>query len=117
MTITYNDKTYAVTGESIYKDFTIIADSLDDAVNILGELDGISTYTFNDVEYTDMVVTKRTITVATTITVGVTLRPKTEAEKAKEELETLRQAISELSGSVSKANATKIQTMLKGVSV
>jgi cell division protein ZapA (FtsZ GTPase activity inhibitor) len=117
MTITYNGKNYYVTGESIYKDFSIIADSLDDAVSILTELDGISTYIFNDVEYTDMVVTKRTITVARTITVGVTLRPKTEAEKAKEELETLRQAISELSGSVSKANATKIQTMLKGVSV
>jgi ArsR family metal-binding transcriptional regulator len=117
MNLIYNSKTYTVTDESIYRDFAIVVNSLDEAVNVLTEMDGISTYIFNEAECTGMVVTKRTITVSDTITVGVTLRQKTEAEKAKEELETLRQAISELSGSVSKDNATKIQTMLKGVSV
>lgn len=118
MTITYNDKTYAVTGESIYSDFAIIANDLDEAVEILTEFDGISTYTFNETECDNMVLIKRTITVTDAITVSVMLRHKSQTEIAQEEIESLRQALSDLSGSVSKANAAKIQNILsKGVSV
>ena len=118
MTITYNDKTYAVTGESIYSDFAIVVKDIDEAVAVLTEFDGISTYIFNEVERDNMVLIKRTITVTDVITVSVMLRHKTQTEMAQEELEALRQALSDLSGSVSKANATKIQNILsKGVSV
>lgn len=119
MTITYNDKTYAVTGESIYSDFAIVVKDIDEAVAVLTEFDGISTYTFNETECDNMVLMKRTITVTDVNTVvSVMLRHKTQTEMAREELEALRQALSGLSGSVSKANATKIQNILsKGVSV
>lgn len=118
MTITYNDKTYAVTGESIYSDFAIVVKDIDEAVAMLAEFDGISTYIFNEVEYDNMVLTKRTITVTdVNVIVSVMLRHKTQTEIAQEEIESLRQALSDLSGSVSKANATKIQNILsKGVS-
>ena len=118
MTITYNDKTYTVTGESIYSDFTIVAKDMDEAVATLAEFDGISTYIFNETECDNMVLIKRTITVTDVITVSVMLRHKSQTEIAQEEIESLRQALSDLSGSVSKANATKIQNILsKGVSV
>ena len=118
MTITYNDKTYTVTGESIYSDFAIAVKDIDEAVAILTEFDGISTYIFNEVEHDNMVLMKRTITVTDVITVEIMLRHKTQTEIAQEELEALRQALSDLSGSVSKANAAKIQNILsKGVSV
>lgn len=118
MTITYNDKTYTVTGESIYSDFAIVVKDMDEAVATLAEFDGISTYIFNEVEYDNMVLTKRTITVTdVNVIVSVMLRHKTQTEIAQEEIESLRQALSDLSGSVSKANATKIQNILsKGVS-
>ena len=118
MTITYNDKTYTVTGESIYSDFAIVVKDIDEAVAVLTEFDGISTYTFNETECDNMVLIKRTITVTDVITVSVMLRHKSQTEIAQEEIESLRQALSDLSGSVSKANATKIQNILsKGVSV
>ena len=118
MTITYNDKTYAVTGESIYSDFAIVVKDIDEAVAMLAEFDGISTYIFNEVEHDNMVLIKRTITVTdVNVIVSVMLRHKTQTEIAQEEIESLRQALSDLSGSVSKANAAKIQTILsKGVS-
>ena len=118
MTITYNEKTYAVTGESIYSDFAIVVKDIDEAVAVLAEFDGISTYIFNETECDNMVLTKRTITVTDVITVSVMLRHKTQTEIAQEEIESLRQALSDLSGSVSKANAAKIKNILsKGVSV
>ena len=118
MTITYNEKTYAVTGESIYSDFAIVVKDIDEAVSILAEFNGISTYIFNEAERDNMVLIKRTITVTDVITVSVMLRHKSQTEIAQEEIESLRQALSDLSGSVSKANATKIQNILsKGVSV
>ena len=118
MTITYNDKTYTVTGESIYSDFAIVVKDMDEAVATLAEFDGISTYIFNETKCDNMVLTKRTITVTDVITVSVMLRHKSQTEIAQEEIESLRQALSDLSGSVSKANATKIQNILsKGVSV
>ena len=118
MTITYNDKTYTVTGESIYSDFAIVVKDMDEAVATLAEFDGISTYIFNETECDNMVLIKRTITVTDVITVSVVLRHKSQTEIAQEEIESLRQALSDLSGSVSKANATKIQNILsKGGSV
>ncbi len=119
MTIVYNEKIYAVIGESIYSDFAIIAKNLDEAVKILTEFDGISTYIFNDTEHDNMVLMKRSITVTTdNIIVSIMLRHKTQTEIAQEELESLRQALSELSGSVSDTNAAKIQNILtKGVKV
>ena len=118
MTITYNEKTYAVTGESIYSDFAIVVKDMDEAVATLAEFDGISTYIFNETEHDNMVLIKRTIMVTdVNVIVSVMLRHKTQTEIAQEEIESLRQALSGLSGSVSKANAAKIQSILsKGVS-
>ena len=117
MTITYNNKTYTVTGESIYSDFAIVVQDMDEAVATLTEFDGISTYIFNETECDNMVLIKRTITVTNAIAVSVLLRHKTQTEIAQEEIESLRQVLSDISGSVSKANAAKIQTILsKGVS-
>ena len=101
------------------KNILIVVKDIDEAVAVLTEFDGISTYTFNETECDNMVLIKRTITVTDVNTVvSVMLRHKTQTEMAQEELEALRQALSDLSGSVSKANATKIQNILsKGVSV
>lgn len=117
MTIIVNDTSYTVTGYSIYKDFAIAVSSLDEACEVFNALDGVTEYTFNNVAYTDMVLAKRTITYDGSFTVQAVFRGKSKAEKAEEELTSLREAFENLSGTMSKTNAAKIQSVLtKGVS-
>lgn len=118
MILEYNGKAYEVTDESIYRDFFVIANGLEGACSIATELADMSNYTFNMVEYADMVVIKRTITITDSkTTVGVRLREKTAEEKAVEELQTLRSDIEDFASTASKTNAAKINAILtKGVS-
>lgn len=117
MILEYNDKTYEVTEESIYRDFFIDTYGLNVACSIAEELADMSSYTFNMIPYTDMVVTRRTIIMTEgKITVGVRLRGKTAEEKALEELQTLRSDIEDLASTSSKTNAAKLNAILtKGV--
>lgn len=115
MTITYNDNSYETTIESIYRDFSIYVNSLEEACELVNAFDGMSDYTFGEVSYTNMVVIKRSIIIETRIKVKVMLRQKTEAELAKEELVSLRTAMSELAGTVSKTNAAKINKVLSSI--
>lgn len=117
MTITVNDTSYTVTGDSIYKDFAIAVSSLDEACEVFNHFDGVTEYTFNNTTYTDMVVSKRAIIYDDSFTVRAVFRGKSRAEKAEEELVSLREALENLSGTMSKTNAAKIQSVLtKGVS-
>lgn len=118
MTLEYNDKTYTVTGESIYRDFSLVANSFEDGCQIFDELDGMNEYTFNLKHYTNMKLVKRAIVVdECNVIVRVVLRAMTEAELAKAELETLRADIQDFALTASKTNAAKINSILaKGVS-
>ena len=90
MTLIYNDKRYEVTAESIYCDFGISVGLLSNACDLVEELADMSSYTFNTVEYQNMVVKKRMITIDSDgITVRVILRQKTEAEIQLEQLQAL----------------------------
>jgi len=113
MTITFNDKTYDVEPDSIYSDFSIVADSLEDACEIVKSFDGVTDYTFNIDTYTNMVILRRSIAVVDdVITVRVKLREKTEAELAQEELEALRQAMADLATTTNKTTTAKINKIL-----
>ena len=118
MILEYNYKTYVVTEESIYRDFSVVAFDFDEACSIAEEFYNMSSYTFNLIPYTDMIVVKRTITITDSkVTVGVRLREKTAEEKAVEELQTLRSDIEDFAATASKTNAAKINAILtKGVS-
>ena len=114
MILEYNDKTYEVTEESIYRDFFINTYGLEGACSIAEELADMSNYIFNLIQYTDMVVVRRTITmVGESITVGVRLREKTTEEKAVEELQALRSDIEDFASTASKTNAAKLNAILK----
>lgn len=114
MTITYNKQTYEVTPDSIYCDFTVVADTIADACDILSSFDWMTAYTFGVDDYSDMVIVRRTIVVTdSNITVKVKLREKTEAEKAQEELEALRKAMEDLAATTSKTTSAKINDILE----
>ena len=118
MILEYNGKTYEVTEESVYRDFHIVTNGINEACSIAEEFAGVLSYTFNLIPYSDMVVIKRTITITDSkVTVGVRLRGKTAEEKAVEELQTLRSDIEEFASTASKTNAAKLNAILtKGVS-
>ena len=113
MILEYNNKTYDVTDESIYRDFSINTYGLEAACAIAEEFADMSDYTFNLISYTGMIVVRRTITIANdTFSVGVRLREKTAEEKAVEELQTLRSDIEGLASTSSKTNAAKLNAIL-----
>ena len=113
MILEYNDKKYEVTDESIYRDFSIITYGLEAACSIVEELSDMSSYTFNLIPYTDMIVVRRTITIINdTYSVGVRLREKTAEERVVEELQTLRSDIEDLASTSSKTNAAKLNAIL-----
>lgn len=117
MTFNYNGVTYTVTDDSIYRDFTIEVYSLEEACNIVNAFEGMTAYTFSATEYDNMIVTKRTITVAGNIYVNVKLRSKTRLEVMEEELNTLRNDIEDLATTTNKTTTAKINMILnKGVS-
>lgn len=114
MTIEYEGNKYNSTLESVYFDFAIKVSSLEEACAITQNMAELRKYTFDKVEHTDMVVTKRTITVdAKGITVRVVLREKTEAEKVREELEALKADISALVKAAPKSEAVKFNGLLE----
>lgn len=114
MILEYNGKTYEVTDESIYRDFAIETNGLNGACSIAEEFADMSSYTFNLIQYTDMIVVRRTIIITDDrITIGVRLREKTAMEKAAEEIQTLRSDIKALVSTSSKANADVPNEILK----
>jgi len=113
MTLEYNGKSYDVTGESIYRDFLLIAGSVEEGCRIVAELEGMTDYVFNLTPYSNMVVVKRAIVVTDTgTTVRVILRQKTDAELARAELNALRSDLESFAASASKTNAAKINKIL-----
>lgn len=117
MTITYNDNKYDVTSDSIYSDFSIKADSLADACQIVEAFNRVAEYTFGVDAHTDMVVVKRLISVTDSgITVRIKLRKKSDSEAIYEELTSLRQAMADLAKTTTKTTTAKINNLLnKGV--
>lgn len=117
MTLTYNGTDYTVSDNSIYRDITIEVDSLSDAVTLVESLDGMSEYTFNNVSHSGMVVIRRSITIDGDILVNVKLRKKSHNETLQEEIDTLRNAMQELSLTTNKTTTAKIKKILekKGV--
>lgn len=114
MTIEHNGLKYKTTLESVHFDFSIKVSSLEEACAVVNDMAKMSAYKFGEVEYTDMVVTKRTIVVDENgITVKIVLREKTEAEKVKEELEALKADISALVKTSSKSDAVKFSGILE----
>ncbi len=117
MTFNYNGVTYNVTDESIYRDFTIEVNTLEEACDIVNAFEGMTAYTFSATDYDNMVITKRTITVAGNISVNVKLRSKTRLEMMEEELNSLRSDIEDLATTTNKTTTAKINMILsKGVS-
>lgn len=117
MQLIYDDKKYRVTDESVYFDFSVTVESMDEACNLVDEFCGMSDYSFNEVSYTDMVVTRRGITLENDmITVNVRLRQKTPEELLRDELESLRSELKTIAESASKSDASRINALLeKGV--
>ena len=114
MTIEYDGRTYNSTVESVYFDFAIKVNNLEEACSIISNMADMRCYTFGKVEHIDMVVTKRVITMdANGITVRVVLREKTEAEKVREELEALKADISTLVKAAPKSEAVKFNGLLE----
>ena len=114
MTIEHNGLKYKTTLESVHFDFSIKVNSLEEACAIVNDMAKMNAYKFGEVEYTDMVVTKRTIIADENgITVKIVLREKTEAEKVREELEALKADISALVKTSSKSDAVKFTGILE----
>lgn len=117
MTFTYNDVTYTVTEDSIYRDFSIEVNTLEEGCAVINALEGMTDYTFSKVDYSGMMVTKRSIIVTGNIYVNVKLRNRSKREVMEDELNTLKNSMSELALNTNKTTATKINKLLsKGVS-
>lgn len=116
MTITYNDKTYIVTDESVFSDFYIVVASLDEACTIVAEFEGMSDYTFGKNAYTNMIVSKRSIVITDTIMVNVKLRQKKKVEVMQEEIDSLRAEMSKLAETTNKTTTAKINKILEKTS-
>lgn len=117
MTFNYNGVAYTVTDDSIYRDFSIEAYTMEEALSLVDAFEGMTDYTFMEEQYSNMVVTKRTIIVTNNIIVNVQLRKRTQREIAQQELEELRSAMSELALTTNKTTTAKINMLLsKGVS-
>lgn len=112
MTFNYNGVTYNVTDESIYRDFSIEVNTLEEACDIVNAFEGMTAYTFSATDYDNMVITKRTITVAGNIYVNVKLRKKTQLELMEEELNSLRSAMEDLATTTNKTTTAKINKIL-----
>jgi hypothetical protein len=105
MVVILNDKTYMVTDESIYSDFSIQADTIDDAVQIITDFENVDSYTFDMTEYTDMVVRRRIIIVDDAIAAKIQFRQRTSEEMLRSDLE-------DFASTASKTNAKKIEAIL-----
>lgn len=61
MTIVYSETSYEVTAESIYCDFGIKVNTIDEACTIINDLADMTDYTFNSIPYENMEFRKRMI--------------------------------------------------------
>lgn len=101
MTLEYNSKTYEVTGESVYSDFSVIATSLEEACSIVTELQGISSYTFSKTKYKGMAVKRMCINIDDGgYSVRVILRHQTKTEQLETELTDLRSAVADIADAI-----------------
>lgn len=116
MTITYNDKTYIVTDESVFSDFSISVATLDEACTIVAEFENMGDYTFGKNNYTNMVVSKRSIVITDMITVNIKLRQKKKVEVMQEEIDSLRAEMSKLAETTNKTTTAKINKILEKTS-
>ena len=99
MTFKYNGTMYTVEAESTYKEIVIAVKSLNAACNLINAVNGMTSYDFNLVSHSGMVVKRRQINIdGNRITVRIIMREQTEIEK-------IRSAISELD--VSEEDAAK----------
>lgn len=113
MTLEYNGSTYVTTQDSIYRDISIVVDSLDNACTLVKTFDGMSEYTFANTAYSGMLVTKRNISIGNDIVVSVKLRKKSEKESMQEEIKSLRSAMEELALTTNKTTTAKIKKILE----
>lgn len=115
MKITFEDVEYEATPESIYRDFSIEVESLEEACAVVKDLDGISDYTFGGDRYIGMVTAKTSIIIVNdSIKVNIVLRKKNDKELLKEELDSLKTTMEEIAlTSTNEVTATKIKTALK----
>lgn len=116
MTITYNDKTYTVTDESVFSDFSILVATLAEACTIVAEFENMGDYIFGKNNYTNMVVSKRSIVITDMITVNVKLRQKKKVEIMQEEIDSLRAEMSKLAETTNKTTTAKINKILEKTS-
>lgn len=113
MTFTYNGVEYIATNESIYRDISILVDSLENACTLVTTFKSMSDYNFMGTDYSNMVVEKRSIIVDSSIVVNIKLRKKSEKELMREEIETLRTAMKELAQTTNKTTTSKINRILE----
>ena len=77
MTFIYNEIPYEVTAESIYCDFGIKVNTIDEACTIINDLAEMETYTFNSTDYENMTLKKRMIVLDENgITVRIVMKQK-----------------------------------------
>lgn len=108
----FNGTEYQTNDESIYSDIGFTVADLAEAESLCNALASMDKYTFNGEEYVGMVVSKRIIIITDTIVVKVKLREKTDLERAREEISSLRTAMEELALSTNKTTTAKINKIL-----
>lgn len=112
MILEYNGTTYEAVGDSIYRDIKIDAETLDHACQLATTFDGMTEYTFNGENYSNMTVLKRIITIGNGVTFNIKLRKTSDKEKVEQELQSLRDAFTELSTTTNKTTTAKIKKIL-----
>ena len=78
MTIVHNDISYEVTAESIYCDFGIKVNTIDEACTIINDLADMTNYIFNTIPYEDIEFRKRMIVLDDN---GITVRIVTKQKR------------------------------------
>lgn len=77
MTLIYNEIPYEVTAESIYCDFGIRVQTIEEACTIINDLADMESYTFNSTDYENMTLKKRMIVLDENgITVRIVMKQK-----------------------------------------
>lgn len=108
MTFTYNGTTYTVDQDSTYKDIIIPASSLEQACTIATAVQGMTSYTFNVKNYTNMVVKKVAIVIeGSNHKVVVYLREKTDLEVANAKIQAMYDAIQDVGSEISDETANE----------
>ena len=112
MILTYGIQDFNVTSESVYHDFIIPAETLEEACDMARLFQRMTEYTFDLKNYKNMTVTRIIIRSYPDIAVKVMLREKTELETVRDELQELRSDIETFANSASKSDAAKLLDIL-----